>query len=357
MTVTCTRCIRQFGTSAVQFLLLILVLACLAAAQSHAAPSPNARSTDARSPNARTTTQSVFHSIVRVTTRIPASARTAATLGRERDGSGVVIDANGLVLTIGYVMLEAEEAFIGLADGSKIPASLIAYDYDTGFGLLRATKPLGVKPIELGDSAALAAKDRVMVSSFGGQTMAMPAFVVSRRPFAGYWEYLLDNAIFTAPPHPAFGGAALLSGDGKLVGIGSLVIPDAAGPRIALPGNMFIPINRLKPILADLLDKGRAAAPRRPWLGMFSQEIQGKLFVTRVSPDGPAQAAGIRSGDLVVGVAGQPFKNLADFYRKVWSLGTPGVVVPLNVLRGTAVTPISIKSGDRYRWLKLDRSY
>ena len=317
------------------------------AAQAVAAPSPNAKAT----------AQSVFDGIVRVTTKIPASARTAATLGRERDGSGVVIDSNGLVLTIGYVMLEAEEATIGLTDGSKIPASLIAYDYDTGFGLLRATRPLGVKPVDLGDSASLTVKDRVMVSSFGGQAMAMPAFVTARRPFAGYWEYLLENAIFTAPPHPAFGGAALLSGDGKLMGIGSLVIPDAGGPQLALPGNMFIPINRLKPILADLLEKGRAATKRRPWLGLFSQEIQGKLFVTRVSPDGPAQAAGIKPGDLVVGVEGKSFDSQADFYRKVWALGTPGITISLNVLRGATVTPIKIKSGDRYRWLKLDRSF
>lgn len=336
---------RTIGVTT-QVLLLGLALLCFTA-QGIAAPSPDAKAT----------AQSVFDSIVRVTTRIPSSARTAATLGRERDGSGVVIDSNGLVLTIGYVMLEAEEAVIGLADGSKIPASLIAYDYDTGFGLLRATRPLGVKPIDLGDSEALTEKDRVMVSSFGGQAMAMPAFVVSRRAFAGYWEYLLDNAIYTAPPHPAFGGAALLSGDGKLVGIGSLVIPDAAGPQQALPGNMFIPINRLKPILADLLEKGRAATPRRPWLGLFSQEVHGRLFVTRVSSDGPAQAAGIKSGDLVVGIGGKPFKGLADFYRKVWALGAPGVIVPLDVVRGAAVKPIPIKSGDRYRWLKLDRSY
>jgi S1-C subfamily serine protease len=330
-----------------QRLFLLLALTGFAAGHAVAAPSPDAKAT----------TQTVFDSVVRITTKIPASARTAATLGRERDGSGVVIDSNGLVLTIGYVMLEAEEATIGLADGTKIPATLIAYDYETGFGLLRATRPLGVRPIDLGDSSALNAKDRVMVSSFGGQAMAMPAFVVSRRPFAGYWEYLLDNAIFTAPPHPAFGGAALLSGDGKLVGIGSLVIPDAIGPGQALPGNMFIPINRLKPILADLLDKGRTANDRRPWLGLHSQEVHGRLFVIRVSPDGPAQAAGIRTGDLVVGVGGQTISGLADFYRKVWALGTPGVTVPLDILRGTAVTPIPVKSGDRYQWLKLDRSY
>ena len=304
-----------------------------------------------------TTVQSILNGIVRITTKIPATARTAGTLGSQREGSGVVIDSNGLVLTIGYVLLEAEQAEIGLADGRKIDATLVAYDHDTGFGLLRATQPLGIPPIELGDSGALKANERVLVASHGGQSMAMSALVVSHRPFAGFWEYLLEQAIFTAPPHPAFGGAALISGTGKLLGIGSLIVPDAAGPDQQMPGNMFIPVDRLKPILAELLDKGRSSSPRRPWLGLYSQEIHGRLFVTRIAADGPADSAGMRKGDLVVGVGGKAITGLADFYRKVWALGRSGVTVKLDVLRGTSITPISIKSGDRYQWLRLNGSY
>ena len=187
--------------------------------------------------------------------------------------------------------------------------------------------------------------------------MAMAALMVSRRSFAGYWEYLLEKAIFTAPPHPAFGGAALISSNGKLLGIGSLIVPDAAGSEQQVPGNMFIPVDQLKPILGELLDKGRTSAPRRPWLGLYSQPIHGRLFVTRIAADGPAQIAGMRQGYLVIGVGGKAVTGLADFYRKLWALGTSGVTVQLNVLRGTSITPISIKSGDRYQWLRLNRSY
>lgn len=317
----------------------------------------NAPVSAAPTPNEATSVQSILDSIVRVSTKISAAARTAGSLGTQRDGSGVVIDSNGLVLTIGYVMLEAEKAELSLSDGRKVAATLVAYDHDTGFGLLRATEPLGVIPIELGNSSALTANERVLVASHGGQSMAMAAVVVSRRPFAGYWEYLLEKAIFTAPPHPAFGGAALISNTGKLLGIGSLIIPDAAGPEQQVPGNMFIPVDRLKPILAELLDNGRTSGPRRPWLGLHSQEIQGKLIVTRIAADGPADAAGIKRGDLVVGVAGRPVTGLADFYRKLWALGPSGVTVTINVLRGMSITAVKIKSGDRYRWLRLNTSY
>jgi len=302
-------------------------------------------------------TRSVLDGVVRVQTRVAPTARSARTLGAERDGSGIVIDASGLVLTVGYLLLEADEAEVGLPDGRKIAAKPLAYDHETGFGLLRALKPLGVKPIELGSSDGIVANEQVLVAAYGGQSMAMPALVVSRRTFAGPWEYLMENAIFTSPPHPAFGGAALLTATGRLIGVGSLFVGDAAGPEQAVAGNMFIPIDRLKPILADLLDSGRSAGPRRPWLGLYSEEIRGRLFVTRLAPGGPAEGAGIKPGDLVLGVGGKPVTGLAEFYRTLWSLGAAGVSVPLDVLHGAAVTRISVKSGDRYEWIKRSRSY
>lgn len=342
---------RSAAKCAAKFILPLFLVSAFINGNVLAAPTPPGM------PDGSASVQSILDGVVRVATKVPATARTAGTLGSQREGSGVVIDSNGLVLTIGYVMLEAEQAEIGLADGRKIEATLVAYDHDTGFGLLRATEPLGVPAIALGDSSALKANEQVLVASHGGQSMAMAALVVSRRPFAGYWEYLLEQAIFTAPPHPAFGGAALISSTGKLLGIGSLIVPDAAGPEQPLPGNMFIPVDRLKPILAALLDKGSSGTPRRPWLGLYCQEVHGRLFVTRVAAEGPAQSAGMREGDLVVGIGGKAVTGLADFYRKIWAHGISGVTVKLDVLRGTSVAPISIKSGDRHQWLRLNNSY
>src|SRR5262245_53229013 len=244
--------------------------------------------------------------VVRLRTTVPADARTAEGLGREREGSAIVIDQSGLVLTIGYLMVEAQGAELQLQGGRTVPAQIVGYDHDSGFGLLRAIEPLRVKPVQFGKSATLAARDPVLIAGYGGAESAQPAFVVARRVFAGGWEYLLDDAIFTAPPHPAWSGAALFDKDGKLVGVGSLIVGDATGQGVQLPGNMFVPIDRLAPILADLIADGQPSGPRKPWLGMTTEEARGRLFVTRVTPDGPAAKAGIKAGDIVLGVGGEP---------------------------------------------------
>ncbi|MGB0630284.1 MAG: S1C family serine protease [Alphaproteobacteria bacterium] len=299
-----------------------------------------------------------FKAIVKVTSTVPGEARTAATLGTTREGTGVVLDSEGLIVTVGYVILEASSVEIETADGKTIPAETLAYDHDTGFGLLRSATAPGVKPLELGSSKDLAQKQPVLVAAHGGAVNAIGAFVVDRRDFAGYWEYLLDDAIFTSPPFAQFGGAALIDAGGKLVGIGSLIVPNALErDGGALPGNMFIPVDALKPILGDLIAKGRSSKKNRPWLGLYSEMFRGRLFVSRVPESGPAWAAGIRPGDMVLGVARKPVTDLADFYRKVWALGDPGVDVPLLVLRGSKPAEMTVTSTDRYKWLRLKPTY
>jgi S1-C subfamily serine protease len=299
----------------------------------------------------------LLSAVVRVKAFIPSDSRTAETLGREREGSGIVIDQAGLILTIGYLMVEAQGAEITAADGRTVPAQIIGYDHDSGFGLLRADPPPRVKPLALGRSGDLKERDPVLIASHGGADMAGPAFVVAKRVFAGSWEYLLDEAIFTAPPHPAWSGAALIDREGRLVGVGSLIVGDTTGTSTHVPGNMFVPIDRLKPILADLISDGKVSGPAKPWLGVNTEELRGRLFVTRVSPESPAARAGIEAGDVVVSVAGETPRDLPDFYRKVWARGTAGVEVPLGILHGTTVRDVILKSIDRRQHLRLGRTF
>lgn len=296
----------------------------------------------------------VLGAVVSVRAEIPVTARTADVLGTEREGSGVVIDDKGLILTIGYLILEASRAEVTVAGGRKVPVQILAYDHNSGFGLLRATQPLEVKPIKLGDSSSLQESARVLISGFGGTEAVRPAIVVSRRVFAGYWEYLLDDAIFTSPPYENFGGAALIGPEGELLGIGSLVVGDAMGSERAVPGNMFVPIDTLKPILKDMLATGRSTAAPRPWLGIYSEQYRGHVFVTRVADTGPAARAGIRADDVILELAGSPVTTIEDFYRKLWALGKAGIDVRLTVLRGADLLDITVHSGDRYHWLRLN---
>ncbi len=300
----------------------------------------------------------VLNSIVGVRSEVPEDARTAHSLGTRREGSGIVIGTDGLVLTIGYLILEASSTEIVNADGQVVPAAIVGYDHNTGFGLLRAKEPLDLKPVEFGDSSALSQGDLVLAVSFGGERPVVATRMVSRRTFAGYWEYLLENAIFTSPPHVQYGGAALIGEDGRLLGIGSLMVDDAVREPTPVPGNMFVPIDGLKPILQDLVENARPSRPSHPWLGLYTDEAKGRVFVTRTASNGPAEKAGIKAGDIIIGVGGKRVSGMADFFRKVWAVGDAGVQVPIDVLAlGTedfTIERVMIRSRDRYHWLKLD---
>jgi S1-C subfamily serine protease len=293
-------------------------------------------------------------SVVKIRAKAVPNARSRSTLGPEREGTGIVIDSSGLILTIGYLIQEAESVEIAAANGLPLPASVVAYDFATGFGLLRAVKAPPVRPITFGDSAKLSDSEPVLIVGFDG---VAPAFVVSRRPFAGYWEYLLDEAIFTAPATVNWQGAALINKEGKLIGVGSLVVGDAIGGRAQMPGNMFVPIDLLKPILGDLLAQGKSSAKPRPWLGVNTQDLQGKLIVTRVSPESPAEQAGLVSGDIIVGIRGEQVQGHADFYRKLWASGDAGAEVALDVLKGTEIRKLGVKSMDRDQYLRPKPTY
>jgi S1-C subfamily serine protease len=296
--------------------------------------------------------EEMLGAVVRVRMKAIANARSNTTLGPNREGTGVVIDERGHIVTIGYIVVEADSIEITTQDERTVPATLIGYDHASGFGLLRAGAPLGVKPMPLGQAADLATREPVMVLPAGGREAASLAYVVAKRKFAASWEYLLETAIFTAPATSQWAGAALVSREGKLVGIGSLYVRETLEGGSQVPGNMFVPIDLLKPILADLIEKGRRSGPARPWLGLATEELQGHLLVTRVSPEGPADKAGVRNGDIVVGVGADPVKSHEELYRRVWGLGAAGVEVPLRILQGPDVRELRLRSIDRFQYFK-----
>jgi len=296
--------------------------------------------------------EDVLAAVVRIKMTAIPNARSNATLGSTREGTGIVIDERGHIVTIGYIVIEANSIEVTTQDDRTVPAVLVGYDHASGFGLLRASVPLGVKPMPMGQAADVAPREPVMVLPAGGREAASLAYVVSKRKFTASWEYLLDTAIFTSPPSLQWAGAALVSREGKLVGVGSLFVRETVEGGSQAPGNMFVPIDLLKPILPDLIEKGRRSGPARPWMGLATEELQGHLLVTRVSPDGPADKAGIRTGDIVVGVGAEPVKSHEELYRKVWGLGAAGVEVPLKVLQGVDMRELKLRSIDRFQYFK-----
>ena len=291
-------------------------------------------------------------SVFALRTEIPEDAFTAQVLGTERAGNGVLIRADGLVLTIGYLVAEAETVWLLSNDGAAIPAYVVAYDHHTGFGLVQALTKVSSSPIPLGNAQMAEAGDPVIIAGHGGMSHALSASIAAKREFAGYWEYLLDEAIFIAPAHPNWGGAALLDRDGKLLGIGSLFVQQVDENDTQTEGNMIVPIDLLNPILDDLLNFGKSQHPQHPWLGAYAAESNGQLFIAGVAEGGPAENADIQVGDVILAVAGESVSDLAAMLRKTWSLGSAGVEVPLTLLRNDEVSNVSVTSSDRMLFMK-----
>ncbi|TCL69482.1 S1C family serine protease [Rhizobium sp. BK251] len=291
----------------------------------------------------------ILRSVVAVRSSIPEDAFTATTLGTRREGSGVVIREDGLVLTIGYLITEAEEVWLTRNDGRIVPAHALAYDQETGFGLVQALGSLGVPAISLGQASRAEVGDPVVIADGIGQFVE--ANIVAKQEFAGYWEYLLDEAIFIAPAHPSWGGAALVGEDGRLLGVGSLRLQMSQNGEVA-DINMVVPIDLLPPILDDLLTRGRVNRPPRPWLGAFSAESNGEVVVMSVAEGSPAAEAGLRQGDVISEIRDREVDGLADFYRKVWGSGPAGAEIPLRVLRNGREAWLRVKSADRNSFLR-----
>ncbi|MCH8182478.1 MAG: serine protease [Proteobacteria bacterium] len=293
----------------------------------------------------------ILPSIVSVRTIIPDDAYTASILGTERMGHGVVIGENGLILTIGYLVMEAESVWVIDHEGRPAAAHVLANDQETGFGLVQTLTPLRLPAVGLGDSNSAAQGDSVVIVGYGNASDAVQARIISRREFAGYWEYLVDNAIFTEPTYADWSGAALFGRGGELLGICSLFIQRGDGDADS-DQNMFVPIDLLKPILDELTAQGEMSRPSRPWLGMFTMEAEQRLAIAGLVDDGPANKAGVKVGDFVLAVGGVPVADLADMYRRIWAVGRAGADVPLSIARDGHTFDVVVHSGDRSDRLK-----
>jgi len=300
---------------------------------------------------ARFDLEAVLDSMVLLRAEVPEDAFTAGILGTERIGNGIVIREDGLVLTIGYLITEATTIWLNTNKGTAVAGYALAYDQPTGFGLVQPLGRLGAPALRCGTAASARVGDDVVVAGHGGRKHALKAKLVAKREFAGYWEYVLDEALFTAPAHPHWSGAALIGGDGRLLGIGSLMVQEELGGR-SVQGNMVVPIDLLYPILDDMVKFGRANRPARPWLGLYATEVKEHVVVSGLAGGGPAERSGVQTGDIVMEVAGGRVTGLADLFRRIWKLGPAGVEVPLTLAREGAVSRVQVRSVDRHDLLK-----
>jgi len=300
----------------------------------------------------------LFDAIVELRALVPEQAFTANTLGTSRSGSGIVLDDRGTVLTIGYLITEAQTVFLTTRSGQVVQAVTLAYDQASGFGLLKALGTLNTPCVRRASSQLSKSGDTVYLLSHGGLPHALKARLADKRPFAGYWEYLLEEALFTTPAHPEWSGAGLFNADGALIGVASLLLQQATGGESngesdgesddqSGQGNMIVPIDLLEPVLDSLVATGHSGLPARPWLGLYAAEGDDRIVVAGLAERGPAMKAGLQQGDLIIDVAGSRVQSLATFLRAVWALGPAGVTVPLTIGREGELLRLRIQSADR----------
>jgi S1-C subfamily serine protease len=295
-----------------------------------------------------------MRSVVGLRINVPSDAFTAGTLGTERAGNGVVIREDGLVLTIGYLVTEAETVWVITADGRAVPGHALAFDQTSGFGLVQALGRLNMPALELGDSETLPVGSEVIMAAGGGRQHAIETKVVGRQEFAGYWEYLIDNAIFTSPAHPFWSGSALIGRDGRLLGTGSLILQQGDG-KTRMDMNMVVPVALLRPVLNELLTNGRLARPARPWMGLYAMEGDGGLVVGGLADDGPAAKAGVLPGDRILALGDEEVSELSGLWRKLWASGNAGTTVLLRLGRDAGDVAVRVKTADRTSFLRAPR--
>jgi len=296
-----------------------------------------------------------YESIVSVRSIVPSEARTAASLGVEREGNGVAIDEKH-ILTIGYIVIESESIEIGLPDGRRLPAKLVGYDHTTGFGIIKSIVPLKMPSLKLGDSDNIDSEQDLLILPSPNRGAGSIVRSVSRRPFTGWWEYFVENPIYTTPSNGLWAGAPILNNNGEILGIGSLFVSESV-PGIFSPGNMSVPINLLKPILEDLISNGRRKSKIQPYLGISSDDSNNQIIVTRISDGGPAFQAGIRPQDIIVTINGSQVSDLKSFYQKLWKSGEAGITIELSVLRRGTIMNFSVKTVDRLDYFFTPQSF
>jgi len=299
--------------------------------------------------------KAALRAIYLIRTRAPEDGFTVQSLGSERTGHAVLIDERGFLLTIGYLVVEAESVWLVDADGAAVEGHVIGADTETGFGLVQMLGRPNNAPLKIGTATDLNVGDLAILAGFGGCGQSISVEVVGRREVAGYWEYLLDNAIFTSPPHLFWGGSALIGMDGTLKGIGSLFVQESEAsyedgePR---EGNMIVPIDLIHGVKDELMKHGQRLSPARPWLGMFSAESSGKVVVAGLWDGGPADKAGLEAGDLILEIAGQPVEYMAKMYKTIWGLGPAGTTVPMTLFRDKRIIEVEVESANRSDYYK-----
>jgi S1-C subfamily serine protease len=283
----------------------------------------------------------VVPATVAVAVEVPETHPSAAILGTERLGTGVVVDRAGLLLTVNYVVIGASSVEVTLLDETRVDGRVVAHDFASGLAVIEISAH-GLAALDLCPSSALGVGQDIFIVAAAGENKrrANSGMITSIAPFDAYWDYSLDRAITTTAMNPGLGGAPLLDSHGRVAGIASLDLNEIGRFTLAIPVDDFLTHRN------ELLQHGRRVSrPARAWVGLYCYTFRDHVVIAGVLPGTPAEQAGLAAGDVVLTVDGQTIANRHELYSALW-LHRPGDVLEFRVFRNNAVKRLAVPSGD-----------
>jgi len=282
----------------------------------------------------------VLPATVHIEARIPETHPSTRILGSERMGSGTIIDAAGLVLTVNYVVLGAEQVKVTMIDQRAYVAEVVRTDFASGLALVRIPEErLTALTLRHTSDVALGEECFVVASVGEGSARIANGAISYLGPFDANWEYVLERAIMTTAMNPGLGGGPLCDPLGRVLGVVSLNLNEIGRFSLAVPSDYYLDARD------DFVDGRRPAVGARAWLGLFCYSVKEHVVIQGLLPGGPGEQAGLKAGDVILAIDGEDVGDRRSLYRRLWT-HPAGDPVTLKIFRGRETKTVTVASGD-----------
>jgi S1-C subfamily serine protease len=260
-------------------------------------------------------------------------------LGTDRRGTGALVSADGVIVTVNYMIMGAQDVIVTFASGEQVPGRVIARDFTTSLGLVKiGGTRLPHLDVVSSQTAALG-QDIFMISSMGAEKRCADTGIITYLgPFDAAWEFVLERCVCVTASALNIGlsGGPIVNSRGQLLAVSYLNFGDLVRPILGIPGECFLSGRD------ELVRHGhRVSTPPRLWLGLLSYTLRDHVVIAGVMPGSPGEKAGIRQGDLVLSADGLEIHERKALYDAI-NRHRPGEQMRLKIMRNNQVHDLAI---------------